>query len=230
MTELKEVDRLKDEFISIASHEMKSPVAAAKGFAQLLLKRMRSAGETANELELAERVTRQIDRMAELLEELLDISRIQSGRLALEREDLDLRPLVQEVADRVQMATEGHKLRLTTCDGAKVYADRIRVEQVLTNLLTNAIRYSPTGGQVDMILAVAGCEAQVSVSDRGIGIPHDKQPYVFERFFRAAEGGGGLGLGLYISRSIVEAHGGRIWLHSQEGKGSTFYFTLPLAE
>lgn len=228
ITEEAELERLKDEFISVASHEMKSPVAAAKGYAQLLTRRLHAEPELTREIDLAGRLARQIDRLAELLEKLLDVSRVQTRRLGLHKEELDLGLLAVEVAQRMQVTLERHWIEVTFDAPALVSADRMRLEQVITNLLSNAVKYSPSGGQIDLAIHIAGDEARVTVQDHGLGIPEDKQPHVFERFFRAVEEGGGLGIGLYVCRGIVEAHGGRIWLESKEGSGSTFFFTLPL--
>jgi len=163
---------------------------------------------------------------------LLDISRLHLGQLELTVERVDLPELIQEVADRVALTASQHRIRPVTLEPVVVRGDRDRLEQVLVNLADNAVRYSPQGGDVEVALVVQGDEAVVSVRDYGVGIPAEKQARIFQQFFRAHMGTpydyGGLGVGLYISNEIVKRHGGRMWFESQEGRGSTFFFSLPL--
>ncbi len=232
VTEAKEIDRLKDEFISVASHELKTPLTVVKGYAQILLQRLRSLPERATEIGMAQQILDQTNRMAILADRLLDVSRIQFGRLALEKQSVDLAALVREVAERMQVGIVNHPLRISIKEGIPVCIDTSRMEQVITNLLSNADKYSREGTEIDVALERHDARALLSVRDRGYGIPRDQQPYIFQRFYRASTGErkSGAGLGLYVSKGIVEAHGGRIWFDSKEGKGSTFYVELPVRD
>ena len=173
--------------------------------------------------------------MAELIDDLLDVTRLQAGRLELHIEPVDIVAMLQRILKRQQITTEQHTLSLITpLEHLVVQVDPRRMEQVLNNLLNNAIKYSPVGGNVGVTIEedAARQVAIVSVRDSGIGIPVEQQARVFGRFVRAdnarAHGIGGTGLGLYLCRELVERHGGRIWFESEEGEGSTFHITLPL--
>lgn len=229
-TALRLASDAKDAFLAAASHELRTPLAAAKGHAHLAL--LKLGGETeAGPGKSLKIINRQIDRMAKLVEDLLDISRLQAGRLSLELEKFDLSQLVQETRDRMAVLSQGHEIQVETPEHLEGIWDRGRLDQVLTNLLSNAIRYSPEGGTVLVRLSREGKEGvHLSVKDSGVGIPKDKQALIFERFGRAhGSKYGGLGLGLTISQGIVEQHGGRIWVESPgvPGQGSTFNVWLP---
>jgi PAS domain S-box-containing protein len=219
----------KDAFIAAASHELRTPLAAAKGHAHLAM--LKLGGETENgPAKSLKIINRQIDRMTKLVEELLDISRLQAGRLSLELERFDLAVLVRETCDRMSVLSQQHPLRLEMPEHLEGQWDRGRLDQVLTNLLTNAIRYSPEGGEVVVRVEEEPAGVHLSVKDRGVGIPPEKQALIFERFGRAhGSKYGGLGLGLTICQGIVEQHGGRIWVESAgvPGEGSTFHVLLP---
>jgi signal transduction histidine kinase len=170
-----------------------------------------------------------------LTEDLLDVTRLQAGRLQLQRTPSDLIRLVRRVAGQMQQSTTQHHLEMRAPEYPLVAdMDLERMEQVLTNLIGNALKYSPQGGPITITLCAnaQGTTVQVSVKDQGIGIPRHQQAQIFGRFIRAdnarAYGIGGTGLGLYLCRELVERHGGRLWFESEEGKGSTFSFTLPL--
>jgi signal transduction histidine kinase len=235
---LKEAERLKDEFISIAAHELRTPLAVLKGFAQtLIVQTARLHGpELADwQLEALEGIDQATGRMVELTDDLLDVSRLQAGRFSLHPIPTDLVALIQRVVTRMQLTTEDHRLVFQTEAEHLVSAvDPPRIEQVLINLLTNAIKYSPQGGSIHLWLAPCqdGKQLQISIQDQGIGIPASQQAQIFRRFARAENariyGISGTGLGLYLCRELVEQHQGRIWFESAEGKGSTFFLTLPL--
>ncbi|MCP3139615.1 hybrid sensor histidine kinase/response regulator [Pyxidicoccus xibeiensis] len=229
-TALRLASEAKDAFLAAASHELRTPLAAAKGHAHLAL--LKLGGETeAGPGKSLKIINRQIDRMAKLVEDLLDISRLQAGRLSLELERFDLSHLVHETRDRMAVLSQGHEIQVEAPEQLEGTWDRGRLDQVLTNLLSNAIRYSPEGGPVLVRLSGEGEEGvHLAVKDRGVGIPKDKQGLIFERFGRAhGSKYGGLGLGLTISQGIVEQHGGRIWVESvgAPGEGSTFHVWLP---
>ncbi|MBN8473063.1 PAS domain S-box protein [Corallococcus exiguus] len=229
-TALRLASEAKDAFLAAASHELRTPLAAAKGHAHLAL--LKLGGQTeAGPGKSLQIINRQIDRMAKLVEDLLDISRLQAGRLSLELEPFDLSQLVLETRDRMAVLSQTHELKVEVPEHLEGTWDRGRLDQVLTNLLSNAIRYSPEGGQVLVRVAAEGDSGvHLSVKDQGVGIPSEKQRLIFERFGRAhGSKYGGLGLGLTISQGIVEQHGGRIWAESTGtvGQGSTFNVWLP---
>ncbi|CAM4524780.1 MULTISPECIES: hybrid sensor histidine kinase/response regulator [Myxococcus] len=229
-TALRLASEAKDSFLAAASHELRTPLAAAKGHAHLAL--LKLGGETeAGPGKSLKIINRQIDRMAKLVEDLLDISRLQAGRLSLELERFDLSHLVHETRDRMAVLSQGHEIHVEASDQLEGTWDRGRLDQVLTNLLSNALRYSPEGGPVWVRVQGEHDEGvHLSVTDTGVGIPKEKQGLIFERFGRAhGSKYGGLGLGLTISQGIVEQHGGRIWVESPgvAGEGSTFHVWLP---
>jgi len=219
----------KDAFLAAASHELRTPLAAAKGHAHLAMLKLGNQTETGPGKSL-KIINRQIDRMTKLVEELLDISRLQAGRLSLELERFDLGLLLRETCDRMSVLAQAHPLRLEGPEHLEGLWDRGRLDQVVTNLVSNAIRYSPEGGEVLVRFCEEGSGVHLAVKDRGVGIPPEKQALIFERFGRAhGSKYGGLGLGLTISQGIVEQHGGRIWVESSgvAGDGSTFHVWLP---
>ncbi len=231
LSEAHEAIRVRDDFLSIASHELKTPLTPLSLHLQVMQQRA-AAGQPIPSA-LVEKTLTQVKRMSGLISDLLDVSRIEAGRLELELKSVPLRELVREVVADFRPISTHHVIE---CDEPAeeviVQGDRGRLAQVLTNLLENAIKYSPTGGLVRVMVSRGPSEVVVSVADSGIGIPADQQVHLFERFFRARNapisGFGGLGLGLYICRDIVERHGGRIWVESKVGTGSTFRFTLPV--
>jgi signal transduction histidine kinase len=234
---LKEAERLKDEFLSIAAHELRTPLAVLKGFAQtLLVQTGRGHGPQLADwqTEALEDIDVAVGRLDRLTEDLLDVARLQAGRIVFHREPTDLVALTLRVVTQRQLTTERHMLSFQSeMEQILVAVDRGRIEQVLSNLLSNAIKYSPEGGSIAVTLGQEdGANAiLLSVRDHGIGIPAREQARLFGRFVRAenAQGLGGTGLGLYLCRELIEWHGGRIWFASTEGAGSTFFISLPLA-
>lgn len=234
---LAEVERaleLRNEFLSIASHELKTPVTLLKGYAQVLQARAQ-AKEDAAILGPTRVISRQADRLNLLIEDLLDVSRIESGQVKLEMLPFDLRATLQETVEDVRISAPGFALRFDSGEGEFwVRGDRIRIQQVIANLLTNAIKYSDKRPEVDVSLKQEAGRAVVTVTDYGIGVPGQQQDNVFGLYFRggnvSASNYGGLGLGLYISKSIMDRHDGAISLESTEGEGSAFRFSLPLLQ
>ncbi len=223
---------LRNRFLSIASHELRTPVTMIKGYAQVLQRRAVQRGDT-DLLRPLEVVNRQVDRMAALIGDLLEVSRIEGGRLEFEEVPFDLDPALQEVVDEVVMATPGFALRVDAqIKDLWVQGDRVRIQRVMTNLLANAVKYSDKHKEMDISIGREGGRAVVSVTDYGIGIPKEQQSQVFDLYFRASNVSlghyGGLGLGLYISKTIIERHGGEMWVMSEQGRGSTFRFSLPV--
>ena len=239
--QLKELDRMKSQFLSIASHELKTPITAMSGFLQVALRRVRrlSQGDAAAPVaealrgitEQLEVVYRQTGKLARLVDELLDVSRIQTGRIEFRYGDVDLGELANEVATRMQLTTTTHTISVQRDSENVVTADRDHLEQVLNNLVTNAIKYSPTGGAITIEVRPDDGGVRLSVTDQGIGIPEKELDAIFGLFYRspdrAARDAAGMGLGLYISREIVVRHGGRIWAESGGVKGSTLNVVIP---
>lgn len=219
--------RLRDEFLGVASHELRTPLTVIKAYAQWLLTRETDQDKRG----VLQIMVRHADRIDELLREMLTVSELRAGRVELHPQRFDLAALVREVVTGMQTLSEKHRLLLRVDGPAMVDADRDQIEVVLTHLIDNAIRYSPKGGDVEATVAKGDGQVVVAVKDQGIGIPEERQRHVFEPFFQiqpAIAGYGGMGLGLYISKEILQRHGGRIWFESKEGQGSTFYFSLPL--
>jgi PAS domain S-box-containing protein len=215
------------EVVSTVSHELRSPLTSVKGYTSLLLNRWDRLGDEQKRMML-EQVHHDADRVTRLVTELLDISRLESGRLVLRRQLVDIPSLVATVTDKVRMTEPRLDVSVRFPDDfPQVYADPDKVEQVLTNLVENAAKYA-SPKDMSVTGEVAGEQVAVTVADRGEGIPPSDLPRVFTKFFRRAETRPtGSGLGLWISRGLVEAHGGRLVVESELGKGSTFRFTLP---
>jgi len=229
---VEDLSRLKDEFLSIASHELRTPVTSIKGYTQLAKTLIRENDLTTSE-EYLDIALDQIDRMSRLILELLDVSRIETGRLEIRREPIEWATFVKEVVHRHHTAANDRRFHLDVPDDTMIVSgDRDRLEQVLSNLIENAVKYSPDGSEVSISVKHRDNDVVTSICDRGIGIPADELAMVFERFHRgrkvSSSNYGGLGLGLYIARQIVERHGGTIWVESKEGSGTTFHFSLPL--
>lgn len=242
ITPLKEVERLKDHFLGLAAHELRAPLAVLKGFVTMLLtqtERFQGVALADWQREALVEIEHATGRLDRLTEELIEVARLQTGRLMLHRECLDLVPFCQRIMTRMKQSIDGqrHQLRFSTFPPALPHLmaeiDGERIEQVLTNILTNAIKYSPAGGQIEVMLQQRPehQEALIRIRDQGIGIPQAEQALLFGRFVRASNGKtygiSGTGLGLYLCRELVEQHGGHIWFESTEGAGSTFFLCLP---
>jgi len=240
VTPLKEAEQLKDQFIGLVVHELRNPLAALKGFATMLLRHSEGSKGTALTSWQREALTEidvATDRLNRLTEDLLDVVRLQAGRLVLSRESIDLVDITRRVIEQMGQRSDRHQLTLSTSfSHLQAQVDAGRIEQVLANLLINAIKYSPAGGSVEVTLQLlpGGQEALISIRDQGIGIPQAEQAHLFGRFVRAsnsqAHGISGTGLGLYLCRELVKQHGGDIWFESAEGAGSTFFLRLPLSQ
>ena len=225
-----EMTRLKDDFLSSAAHDLKTPLTTLVAQAQLLERRTRLKPDQPADLEGIRRLVAEATRLRSLVLELLDASRVEHGRLVGGREPLDLVLLARQACERHNGPR--HPCRVEGDDRLIGEFDRARVEQLIENLIDNAVKYSPEGGEILVRLWREGEEARVSVTDEGIGIPSEDLPRLFERFHRGGNVDdrrfAGMGLGLYICRGIVSEHGGRIWATSQVGQGSTFQVALPL--
>lgn len=227
---------LRDEFLSIASHELKTPLTSLKIQSQLqsrLIKNNRPDAYAKEKIDLYnERVEKLVSRLDRLVDDMLDISRIRTGRLTIHRENTNLASVVKDVVDRMQseFLTETHKkIAADIPDQVPAYIDNFRIEQVIGNLLKNALKYGDKKG-VSISLKITDGEALITVIDQGLGIHPKDHEKIFERFERAISPNeiSGFGLGLFISREIIKAHDGRIWLESELGKGSKFFVALPV--
>jgi signal transduction histidine kinase len=228
--QLRESERLKSELVSIVSHELRTPLASVLGFTSLLLTREFDEDTRHRYLGI---VDAQARRLGSLIDDFLDARRLEQGKLELNRERVELGSLLREQAELFYGQSDRHRLHVELPpEPLTVRGDRDRLAQVIGNLLSNAIKYSPDGGVVELVGEGDNGKVRVEVHDQGVGIPDDQQSQIFTRFFRgdaAASGIGGTGLGLAVSREIVEAHGGRIGFTSAEQKGSTFWLELPAA-
>jgi signal transduction histidine kinase len=228
--QLRESEQLKSELVSIVSHEVRTPLASVLGFTSLLLRRDLAPETRRRYLEI---IHTQGRRLSSLLDDFLDIQRIEEGRLDFANELVDLTAVLREQVELFGAQSHHHRLQLSVSNGRlRVRGDFNRLAQVVGNLISNAIKYSPAGGVVEIVGQGNQETVRVTVRDEGVGIPEDQQERVFTKFFRgeAATGGiPGTGLGLAFSRAIVEAHGGRISFTSAAGHGSTFWLELPAA-
>ncbi len=226
----KELEQRKDAFISMASHELRSPLTILKLQTTLLHRQLAKQGIQASAPALSSMET-QINVITRLVEELLDVSKIQAGRLEYRQETVDLDALLQEITDTMQQTYPSHSILVHGAVQTSLIGDRDRLAQVFTNLLSNAIKYSPDAQTVEMDLSASPETVTIRVHDHGLGIPREQREKIFERFYRAAgpqqRAIPGLGMGLYIVAEIVKRHGGTITVDSAVGKGSTFTVTLP---
>ena len=220
----------KDEFLGIASHELKTPITSMKASLQILDKLSQVEFDPSKIRPFIDMANKQVRKLTEIVDDLLDVTKIQSGKMQLNTSQYFFQDSVQDCINDMQQYTQGHQLIIQKNDAVKVVADRTRIEQVMINFLSNAIKYSPGKDKVVINIEKTGSKIKFSVTDFGIGIPHDKQAFIFDRFFRVHESSqsfSGLGLGLYISAEIINRHKGQVGMRSEEGKGSTFWFTLP---
>jgi two-component system phosphate regulon sensor histidine kinase PhoR len=232
ITRLKELEKIRQDFVANVSHELRTPLTTIKGYAETLLE---GALKEEVAFQFVQVIKRHTDRLTKIVEDLLMLSKIESREFQLKREIISLPGFIADVVDFAKEAAEKKKISISRDQipsSLSVEADRNYLEQVLINLLDNAIKYTSEGGSVTIsaIEKDAG-EIEFSIEDNGIGIPKEDLPRIFERFYRVDRGRsqelGGTGLGLSIVKHLVQAHRGRVWVESQPGKGSTFYFTLP---
>ena len=228
--ELERVNKVKSEFVAIVSHEFRTPLTGIQGFSEM----MRDEDLTVAEMkEYATDINKDARRLNRLVNEMLDLSRMESGRIALSLEPIDLNALVRDIAATMQPTAPKHTFTLRLDDTLSLLmADRDKLTQVVTNLANNAVKYSPDGGEVVLMTRAEGNHVHLMVVDHGLGMPKDMLEYVFEPYSRAENGKArfvnGTGLGLPIARQIVKLHGGRVWADSIEGKGSTFHCLIPV--
>lgn len=233
--ENEKIEKLKTDFISLSSHQLRTPLSAVKWFTEILMSQ-RSGKLNKKQLGYVKEIHHSNERAIALVNDLLQVSRVQEGKLHLDVSSFDLAGLVEEVVDanRTEINSRDISVDYKVINGPldKVSADKIKLRRVIENLLSNAIRYTPRGGKVELKLKDAGKNIECSVADSGVGIPQDQQESVFSKFFRATNvtkiQPDGTGLGLFIARALIEAHGGKIWFESAENLGTTFFFSIPV--
>ncbi|MDQ8005107.1 MAG: hybrid sensor histidine kinase/response regulator [Pedobacter sp.] len=226
----KEAERKKDDFISIASHELKTPLTSVKGYIQLL-----ERGLNKGDIDLVKshlsKAQVQLEKLNGLIADLLDISKIESGKLKFNKQYFDIDPLLDSIIEVIHQSNPDFKIIKEGKVNAKIFGDEMRIEQVVVNFLTNAIKYSPGTTEAHMKVRLENSELYLGVKDSGIGMQPEQIKRVFEKFYRVEETSHrfqGLGIGLYISSEIIKRHGGQINVKSVYGEGSEFYFTIPV--
>jgi PAS domain S-box-containing protein len=225
--EVKALNDKKNEFIGLASHELKTPLTSIHGYLQVLNNDM----SEERRKEFLRRTGQQVKKLNNLVSDLLDITKIEAGKLQFNFAPFDLCQVTQDAIELITYSNVSHNIRLhTDLEQLPLTGDSQRIEQVIINLLTNAIRYAPESYDIDVFIKQENGVAKVSVHDLGIGLPEEKQEHIFSRFYRVTENKNvsGLGLGLYLSHQIIDRHHGRIWAESKPGEGSVFYFTVPI--
>lgn len=224
----------RDDVLHVVSHELRGPLGVLVMAADVFAGESKGGTGAApsKQQAFAERVVRQAQRMLAIVDDLLDVSRIDAGELRVEPEPADLCAVVRDAIERIKPSVKKHAIELHAPPSVRANIDVDRIEQVIANFLTNAIKYTPAGGPIVVVVETNASEAMVKVTDSGIGIPESAQSRLFERYFRAPgseKAAKGIGLGLYVTKRLVEAHGGKVEVTSEVGKGSTFSFTVPLA-
>lgn len=230
ITEKKEQDLRKDDFLSIASHELKTPLTTIKGLVQIL-QRMSIDNTDAKFVSTLDKISSSIDRLNVLISKLLDTSKIQSGNIELHMEPFAIDKAIKEAIDNIAVAIPDYEIQLSGSTDAIVEGDELQIIQVVNNLLSNAIKYSPDAKKVEVTIHRVANFVKISVRDYGMGISYQDKQKIFERFFRAShiqKKFPGLGIGLYVSHEIIANHKGTLWVESEPGEGAIFNFTLPI--
>ena len=227
---LRELDRMKSEFISSISHELRTPLHSISGFTKLML--MEKAPNPKDQREFLTTIDKQAEHLAKLIDNLLDVSRLEAGYFDIRKQRISLKAAIHDAIKEIYSLASEKDITISTNTSTNLFevqADRERFMQAMGNLLGNAIKFSPNGGNIDVNTEVINNEVLVSVADHGIGIHKEDIPHIFDRFYRTKKSVfiGGTGLGLYITEQIIKAHGGHVWAESELGKGSTFHFTIP---
>lgn len=229
----RELERKKDEFLGVASHELKTPLTSVKAYIQLLERKLYEENCTPATKQYVSKASNYIDKLNRLISDLLDATKIQAGKLQMDLSEFMVEDFVNETVESMQHVSAQHKIVIEGHSNAYVEGDRQRLEQVMINLISNAIKYSPVAQKVIVTVEQEAGRVKIGVHDFGIGITPENQEKIFSRFYRVEKDSSqysGLGLGLYISREIIDRHNGKLWVESEPGQGSIFYFTLPVKE
>jgi PAS domain S-box-containing protein len=232
ISQRKRLEIQKNEFLSIVSHELKTPITTIRAYGQLVSSRLAKDKDKQQEAMFADKIVAQTDKLTFMINELLDASKLQEGKLSVQMDAFQMQQLIERILEDFQYISDKHTVKFFYRTKAFVLGDENRIRQVIENLLTNAVKYSPQSTSICITLERKGKEVITAVQDDGEGIPASKQRYVFDRYFRLQEKNVtqiSSGLGLYIASEIIKLHNGRIWLESKKGKGSIFYFSLPVA-
>ena len=231
ITDMKNDEARKNDFIGMVSHELKTPLTSMMAILQITNKKLRDSQDTLLPT-LIDKSINQVRKMTTMITGFLNLSRLESGKMDITKSRFNFEDLIQELVAETEMMVSSHKIRIDGCDPVEVFADRDKIGTVITNLLSNAVKYSPFDTQITLTCQVKSDHIQVSVKDEGVGINKADKSRLFERYFRAESNSApyisGFGIGLYLSAEIIERHHGKIWVESEVGKGSTFYFSLPL--
>lgn len=232
ITDKKRIEQQREDFLSIASHELKTPVTSIKVYGELLQLALDKAPDTGN-MRLVQRMNGQIIRLNNQINDLLDTTRINEGQLHLNYESFNLAESIRTIIEQLRPTFTNHTATVECPEEIMLNGDKKRIEQVITNLISNAVKYSPGGGEISVVCSELPTQIEFSVKDNGIGIPAGSEEKIFNRFYRVQDGGNngfpGMGLGLFICAGIVDRHGGTIGVRRNPDKGSTFYFTIPKA-
>lgn len=230
----KELEQKKDEFISVASHELKTPITTIKGFTQIFQRKLITRNGDKKFIQYLSKMNEQLDRLTTLINDLLNVSKIRAGKLELSREEFDVDVFVKTVVSEIEEFAPTHTFSIKGKAKTVIRADKQRLTQVLTNLLSNAVKYAPESDNLVLHVFREHNNVIIGVQDEGPGIPPDKRLSIFEPFYQIdstrRSSFSGLGLGLYISSEIMRRHGGDVWVESEVGKGSTFYISIPVKE
>ncbi|MBW4888199.1 PAS domain S-box protein [Mucilaginibacter sp. HMF5004] len=225
------LEKQREDFIGVASHELKTPITSLKAYTQVLRARFKSNPDTTS-YSIAKKMDQQVNHITRMITSLLDITTLQTGQLNLNITEFDINKITLEIIELAQQTTINHTIKASLTEINQITADKERIGQVITNFISNAIKYSPQGLEIQVTSEIKGRDLVFSVTDHGLGVSEKEQDKIFERFYRIDSSKNtfqGLGLGLYICMQIIKLHQGQIGVSSEEGKGSTFWFSLPLS-
>jgi two-component system sensor histidine kinase VicK len=231
ITETKRDEIRKNDFIAMASHELKTPLTSIKAYIQLLAQKMASSNDNVI-INMLSKANQQVNKMTDLIHGFLDLSKLEPGKLQLKMQDFDINQVINDTIIETKTTSTGHIVKFEEQGPIIIKADKEKIEQVVNNFLSNAIKYSDKGSKILVSVKKTDGDLQVAVADEGIGIKAKEQGKIFQRFYRVEntrmKNISGFGIGLYLSSEIIQRHKGKIWVESKEGEGSTFYFSLPL--
>lgn len=232
VTEQKDDEIRKNDFIAMVSHELKTPLTSLKGYVQVLLRKLRDSGEEKLQ-SVMEKANTQVEKMTTMINGFLDLSRLESGKLGIHHQQFDIADLIREVEEEILARVSTHEILFEPVQSLMINADPDKISHVLHNLISNATKYSPQGSQITVKCSNDGENSIVMINDQGMGISEQDLEKVFDRYFRVEDSKlstvAGFGIGLYICKEIITRHGGRIWVESELGKGSTFTFSIPIS-